>query len=113
MTELWQEYYLANISEIRPGKKRNWADRGISAEFLYNIEEISEKESIMAGITEEEKRILMESRKSKNWKEELEKLEERGIHFLAWDSDRYPGRLKELTGMPYGLYVSLVTRSSL
>ena len=37
MTELWQEYYLANISEIRPGKKRNWADRGISAEFLYNI----------------------------------------------------------------------------
>ena len=59
----------------------------------------------MAGITEDEKRILMESRKSKNWKEELEKLEERGIHFLAWDSDRYPGRLKELTGMPYGLYV--------
>ena len=105
MTELWQEYYLANISEIRPGKKRNGADRGISAEFLYNIEEISEKERIMAGITEEEKRILMESRKSKNWKEELEKLEERGIHFLAWDSDRYPGRLKELTGMPYGLYV--------
>ena len=42
MTELWQEYYLANISEIRPGKKRNWADRGISAEFLYNIEEIIE-----------------------------------------------------------------------
>ena len=77
MTELWQEYYLANISEIRPGKKRNWADRGISAEFLYNIEEISEKERIMAGITRKKSGSLWKAgrvrtgRKSwKNWKKE-------------------------------------------
>ncbi|MGN0406360.1 MAG: DNA-processing protein DprA [Bariatricus sp.] len=105
MTELWQEYYLANISEIRPAKKRSWADRGISAEFLYNIEEISEKEQIMAGITEQERQILIENRKRKDWKKELEKLEESGMHFLAWESVGYPERLRELPGMPYGLYV--------
>ena len=103
--EKWYEYWLDATKEILFGRKRRWKEQGISAEMLYNIEEIGEKERFLAGITDAEELSIKESRKRKNWKDEFEKMKEKGIRMISWDSKEYPARLGSLGGMPYGLYV--------
>ena len=37
--------------------------------------------------------------------QELERLASRGIHFIGWNEDGYPGQLKECEDPPTGLYI--------
>lgn len=102
--EQWYEYWFANVEGITGKRKKILRENVNDAEALYNIEETMKKSQIGAVITEKEKEQIKESRGKKSWKEEYKRLELEKIRFVPFYSPLYPGRMKELPGMPYALY---------
>lgn len=105
MCEIWYDYWLDGIKGIGNFRKKYIKQNCISMEELYNIEESSVQNMDKLSLTEKEKALLKESKTKKNWKEEYEKIKERGIRFLPFDHSEYPEMLKLYAGMPYGIYV--------
>ena len=96
------EYWLANVNGISGKRKRLLRETQKNAEMLYYIEETK---LISEGfLDEKERKILCESRKIWNLKQEYEKLAEKSIRFIPYFSEAYPKRLLDLPGMPYALY---------
>lgn len=96
------EYWLAAIYGISAGKKRLLRERFKSAEEIYNIEE---KELLSMGILKEKEVQAVAEAKKKDIEGEYIQMGEKGISFVPYFSEKYPGKLKIIQNPPYALYV--------
>lgn len=96
------EYWLAKTQGISAGKKRMLWKKFGSARAIYNIEET--KLSSLPFIEEKEVQALINEKRS-SFKNEFENMINQKIRFIPWFSKEYPEKLKEISGMPYAIYV--------
>ena len=101
----WYHYWWCSIIGLSNEKKKILSKNKISPEDIYNIEETQKRYPFEEWFTEVEIQKIKASRETKEWKKEYCKLEKEGIQFICWDEDKYPKRLKELSGMPYALFL--------
>lgn len=97
------EYWFASIEGIGIKKKRILREHFGCAQLLYYIEETKlEKEQML---NTEEIAAFNTSRKKWKLSEEYQKLSQKEVRFIPYFSGEYPQRLKELSNMPYALFV--------
>ena len=97
------EFWFAGIRGIPVWKKIHLHEYMKSAEAVYYIEETQLRK--MEFLNEEEQNKILQAKKREDFKEQYNKMKEKGIRFILWSSPEYPRRLKEITDYPYALYV--------
>ena len=100
---MFYEYWFAGIRNISDNKKKKLREAYDSAKEIYYIEETQIR--LQNFLTEKDIKQLKMAQKQKNLKETYYKLEEKGIDFIPYFSEKYPRRLSKLTDAPYALYV--------
>ncbi|MBE6014505.1 MAG: DNA-protecting protein DprA [Lachnospiraceae bacterium] len=93
--------WFGNILGIGNAGKINMVKSGRSPEEIYHM--TWEELSLLFGEEQAEKVIL--ARKEADLDKELEKVCAAKARFITYEEKDYPARLRELCGMPYGLYV--------
>lgn len=101
--EKMYQFWLAGIRGISAEKKCRIYQWGGSAQTVYNIEETAIKKS--GVLNEREWNVLKESRKDTGFQERYRKMQDAGIHFIPYDTKRYPKYLLELSDHPFALFV--------
>lgn len=96
------EYWLAKTQGLSVKKKQMLRKKFGSAKAVYNIEET--KLFSLSFIDEREIQALMNAKKS-SFEREFENMVKQEIQFIPWFSKEYPKRLKEISGLPYAIYV--------
>ena len=103
--EKWYYYWWNSIIGLPNEKKKILSKNQIIPKHIFNIEETQKRYPWKEWFTEEEIEKIKVSRTMKEWKREYSKLEEEGMHFVCWEEEVYPKRLKSFSGMPYALFV--------
>ena len=97
------EFWMAGIQGIHPQKKVKLRECMKSAEAIYYIEETQLQKYMF--LNENDRNKIMQAQKNKSFREEYEKMLEKGIRFIPYYKEEYPDRLRELSDYPYALYV--------
>lgn len=95
-------YWFANVKKIGNAKKKFLWDMGIYAEELYHTR-YSELKKI-EGLTEEDAKMIHNSRKEWDTDREWFELMGRGIGFVSLENSDFPKKLRYISGVPYALY---------
>jgi DNA processing protein len=103
MTREEYHYWLANIPGFGPARIGQLLQVFHSPEDLYHADRESLEQ--LAGLKEEELERLLKSRDENKLREAYQKLRDKGIRFITREDPEYPGRLKEIYGAPFALYV--------
>ena len=99
MDKRWYEYWFSCLEGVSNRRKIDLRKGIVPIEDIYNIEE-----SAITILNEKEKISIISSKSRKNWKEEYDRIKEKGIHFVSYWEEMYPERLRILNGMPYALF---------
>ena len=100
--EMEYEYWFAGLQGLSAKKKYLLRKHMKTGRAVYYIEETQLKQ--MEFLTEKDRELLRAAAGQKIGNA-CEEAERRGIRFLPWFSEDYPGRLLELDDFPYALYV--------
>ena len=96
------EYWFANVKAISSRRKAEIRKMFHKIEDLYGMEE---EKMISLGLTEKERRALIDSIKSWEIEREYQKVLEKEIQCISVFHSDYPDKLKEIHSPPYMLYV--------
>lgn len=97
------EFWLAGIQGVAVHKKIRLREYMKSAEAIYYIEETKLRQ--FEFLNENDRNKIMQAQKNSCFCTDYEKMHEKGIRFVPYFSEEYPGSLKEITDYPYALYV--------
>ena len=95
-------YWLASIQGIGTAKKRFLLEEGITAEALFCMQYSKLKE--IEGLTEEDLKVLHQSRKTWNLDKEWFELMGKGIGFVSLEQEKFPEKIRHIPDAPYALY---------
>ena len=95
-------YWLSNIRGISHGKIFHLLETFSCAEEIY-MEKTSAIEKLNI-LTEKDIKCLEESRLCWNLDEQFISLAEKGISFISFEQEDYPGKLRQIANPPYSLY---------
>ncbi len=96
-------FWLANIPGFGAIRIDQLLQVFKTAEEIYHADVNSLKH--LAMLKEEELDKLVNNREENKIRESYQKLQDRKIRFVTKDDPEYPGRLKEIYGAPFALYV--------
>lgn len=96
------EYWFANLKGISNRRKIEIRNKFQKIEELFYLDE---EKMTMSGITDKERKVLLESIKTWNLEMEYQKSLEKEIRCIPIHHKEYPEKLKEIHSPPYMLYV--------
>lgn len=104
MTEKEYLYWLCHVPGLRAEKMERLLNETGGFRSIYYMKE-QELKACHFLTARERGAILSEKRNLESCTEEYHRLRERGIDFITIYDSGYPERLRELPGMPLGLFV--------
>ncbi len=96
------EYWFARIEGVGNILKRKLRQQVSSAKELYNIEETR---LLDLGAGAEGSRRILEAQKEKDLEKPYREMRKQGIYMVPFWSKSFPRRLKNISSVPYALYV--------
>lgn len=96
------EYWLGNIKGIGSKKILNLLEYAQTAYNIYHLSEHELKNVKLIG--EKDRQNIMSSKNQWDLDKEKEKILKMGVSYVTVENAHYPERLRELSGMPYGIY---------
>lgn len=96
------EYWLAAVSGVPSGRKRQLRELAGNAEAAYYMEE---KELRASGLLKEREIQAFLLAKKNPFREEYERMRKQEIHFVPYFAGEYPKRLCCIQNPPYAIYV--------
>lgn len=95
-------YWLACIHGIGTAKKRFFLEEDICAEELYHLP--FEQLKRIEGMTEEDAKVILQSRRTWNVDKEWFALMGKGIGFVSLEQSHFPKKVRHIPNPPYALY---------
>lgn len=105
MSRKWYDYWWHSVKGISKKKKEVLFKNKIKSEDIFNIEETSQDYQLHKWFTDEEMKIIQLSKNEKDWENEYNKIEQKGIRIICRGDDEYPKRFCQLSDMPSALFV--------
>lgn len=97
-------YWLCHVPGLKPEKMNRLMEKAGSFKDIYYMKEQELKSCLF--LTARERNVIFSERKKIDlWIQEYHRLKEQGIDFITIFDSSYPKRLRELPGMPLGLFV--------
>lgn len=97
------EYWMASLYQINTNRRRQACELAGGVERLYHLQEKEVEKLHM--FSENDLRVLCESRQHFDPDREWENLKKKKVRFLPFSHEEYPEKLREIYDPPYAIYV--------